>query len=513
MKCSGRDPNPSNPLKRGAAAVDTRRVTRLRPAHGFTLIEVLVAMTVLLVGIMATIALIDRANATTVTTRTREAATNLARELVEAARSVPYDELSVPIQTRLQGFQGLADDKPLETGWQVERRNRLFTVTATVCTVDDAKDGIADHGADSGSFCDNPAPTTEPLERNPEDYKRVRVQAEWTDRGVTREVHQTVLINNPGSAGGPAVLALEPDNFTGPTVTSGTSLRFRLTTSSIPETVTWLVDGSRKAQATMFDGVGYQWRFDWEIGSPAVDGTSAGAVPAGTLLDGPYLVGAEAFNKYGVSGPSRSLTVPLNRSLPLVPHGLAAGRGGDPTDAEAQIVNLEWLQNPERDIRRYRVYRSTAASMTGAVEVCEVERALACVDPDPPDVDALYYVVRAYDLAPGGGERANPVDHAPMQVARTTEAPSPPPSLSVSGDADGNNVLTWTRPSEAGAGIDFYRIYRDGTDVSDRYFRVDDDSATVTFLDNRTDGVPHTYWVSVVDANYAESTLQGPVTR
>jgi prepilin-type N-terminal cleavage/methylation domain-containing protein len=483
-----------------------------RRAEGFTLIEVLVAMAVLLIGIMATVALIDRANATTLTTRNREAATNLTRELVEAARSVPYDELSVPIDEKLQGFQGLADERPLETGWQIERRGQVFTVTATVCTVDDAKDGIADHGTDGSSFCDNPTPTAEPdpVERNPEDYKRVRVQAAWTTRGVSREVHQTVLINNPGSAGGPAVLSLDPDNFVGATVTSGSTLRFKVITSSIPKDVTWLVDGARKGHATKSDGVGYQWTFDWPVGPAAVPGD---ALDPSTLLDGPYLVGAEAFNKYGVSGPSRSLTIRLNRSLPLLPAGLAAGRSGDPSDLDTQIVNLEWLKNPERDIVRYRVFRATNPSMTGAVEVCSVERALACLDSDPPPITPLYYVVRAYDLGAGGVERANPTDHTPVEVDAIAASPGPPGSFTVEGDPEGNNKLTWSKPPDVGAGIDFYRLYRDGTSVADRYFRIDDDSATVSFTDNRTDGVPHSYWVTAVDNNYAESAFQGPVTR
>jgi prepilin-type N-terminal cleavage/methylation domain-containing protein len=506
---------PSALKARGGAAerrdVVIESINSARRAEGFTLIEVLVAMAVLLIGIMGAVTLIDRANGATVTTRNREAATNLARELVEAARSVPYDQLSVPIDEKLQSFQGLSDEKPLESGWQIERRNQLFTVTATVCTVDDAKDGIADHGTDAAFFCDNPAPTTGTVERNPEDYKRVRVEAAWTTRGVNREVHQTVLINNPGSAAGPAVLSLDPDNFTGTTVTSGIStLRFRATTSSIPKDVAWLVDGARKGHATASDGVGFQWKFDWPIGPPAVPGV---AVDPSTLLDGPFLVGAEAFNKYGVSGPSRSLTIRLNRSAPLIPGSLAAGRSGDPSDLDGQIVNLEWLRNPERDIVRYRVFRATDVTMNGAVEICSVERALVCVDADPPPVNPLYYVVRAYDIAPGGGERPNPTDHAPVKVEAIAASPGAPGAFTVTGDAEGNNVLTWSKPADVGAGIDFYRLYRDGTSVSDRYFRVDDDSATVTFTDNRTDGVPHSYWVTAVDNNYAESAFQGPVTR
>ena len=54
--------------------------------RGFTIVEVMVAMAILLVGLLGTVAMIDGANATTASTRGREGATNLARELVEASR-------------------------------------------------------------------------------------------------------------------------------------------------------------------------------------------------------------------------------------------------------------------------------------------------------------------------------------------------------------------------------------------------------------------------------------------
>ena len=68
--------------------------SRLRDERGFTLIEILAAMLVLLVGVLGSVALIDRANATTSATKGREGATSLARELVESAHSIDYDKVN-----------------------------------------------------------------------------------------------------------------------------------------------------------------------------------------------------------------------------------------------------------------------------------------------------------------------------------------------------------------------------------------------------------------------------------
>ena len=52
------------------------------------------AALILVIGTLGTIALIDGANATTSSTKAREQGVNLQREIVEAARSVPYSQLT-----------------------------------------------------------------------------------------------------------------------------------------------------------------------------------------------------------------------------------------------------------------------------------------------------------------------------------------------------------------------------------------------------------------------------------
>ena len=168
--------------------------SRLRSQDGITLIEVIVAATVLMIGILGTLMLMDAANATTSRTRAREGGTNLTRELVEAARAVPYSNLSPgSVVSQIQSQPGLAD-AGIGAGWTIRRRSITYTVTATMCTMDDARDGGGTHSA--GGFCtdsvaQNTPDSTGATDKSPEDYKRVRVQATWKQGNSTREVHQT----------------------------------------------------------------------------------------------------------------------------------------------------------------------------------------------------------------------------------------------------------------------------------------------------------------------------------
>ena len=75
---------------------------------GFTLVEVMVAVFILLIGVLGALTLLDGANAATSRTKKREAATNLARELIESARAVPYPDL---IRRRYLGDAGSAEPR------------------------------------------------------------------------------------------------------------------------------------------------------------------------------------------------------------------------------------------------------------------------------------------------------------------------------------------------------------------------------------------------------------------
>src|SRR6266511_1020586 len=129
-----------------------RMARRLTDRSGFTLVEVMAAALVLVVGVLGALAMLDGATLRAVATKQREAASNLTRELVEEVRAVPYGELNDnTIVSGLQSQPGLADSNPGGGGWSVNRRGTSYTVDARTCTVDDPKDGI---GANEGTdFC------------------------------------------------------------------------------------------------------------------------------------------------------------------------------------------------------------------------------------------------------------------------------------------------------------------------------------------------------------------------
>jgi type II secretory pathway pseudopilin PulG len=469
--------------------------------EGFTLVEVLVAMTVLIVGVLGALALIDRANATTVTTRSREAAVNVARELVEAARSVPYQNLTpASVEAEIQALPGLADDGA-PAGWTIRRRGFTFTVTATVCTFDDARDGGGNH--DAGNFCADSTPAAT-QDRNPEDYRRVAVEVRWTERGGERRVRQALLMNNPGSAGAPAVRTLElsasasrsPVNHV--ISAPGDTLDFNLTTSSKPTTLHWLLDGA--SQAPITTGANLDWSFKWPLGV---------ADASGSVVDGSYVVSAEAFDAYGVAGPSRSLTVYLNRTGPDKVTGVAGGRTGDPLMPQNQDVDLEWLPSAERDIIGYSVERTNALGLN-RTEVCAREDKTTCRDWNPPVEDGLRYYVFAWDLGHLDGQpRKGQYPSDALVVRLGNNPPFAPVGPTAALAADGSVKLTWSRPFpediDPGDGISFYRIYRDGTAYGDRYAVWGDPDAVAQFIDGKTGGTSHRYWVTAVDRNYAES--------
>ena len=128
---------------------------------GFTIIEVLVAATLLLVGMLGVVTMVSGANSAVGSAREREAATNLAREIAEQARSIPYSQVdAATLETRLQAMAvpvdgiatfPLADDSPAP-GWNLSPGETDFEVNATVCSIDDTRDGLGDH--DDGGFCD-----------------------------------------------------------------------------------------------------------------------------------------------------------------------------------------------------------------------------------------------------------------------------------------------------------------------------------------------------------------------
>ena len=60
---------------------------------GFTLIEALMASVILIVGLIGLLGMLDVSVRASASTRAREGATSLAREIIEDARTIPYAQL------------------------------------------------------------------------------------------------------------------------------------------------------------------------------------------------------------------------------------------------------------------------------------------------------------------------------------------------------------------------------------------------------------------------------------
>ena len=465
------------------ADYSTVSVRKLRADAGFTVIEVLVAATVLIVGVTAALSLIDRANAATVTTKSREGATSLARELVESVRAIHYDRLApTTLLPELAAQPGLADSVP-GGSYTLERRGVSYQVTGSVCTMDDSRDGGG--VKTGGTFCAGSAAVSTPVDETPEDYKRATLTVSWTRSGSTRRVTQTALINNPGAAGAPYIRQIGAP--ASPVLSGPVMLTFK--TSSPAASVNWMVDGSIQTPApTAVSAARTDWGVSWDVTN---------------VVDGPYVIGAEAFDEYGVAGPTRQLTILLNRNMPLAPTGVNGGHN------RFGHVEVEWAANPERDIVGYEVRR-------GSVVVCSLtslRTATECLDTAPPDLQEgdQTYTVYAYDRD-GTVDRSGP--GTSVKVIAGNKSPSTPVNL----QRGFNGVtLTWNRPTPADSGpsgdtIAFYRIYRDGRAYGNRYARWYSGDATVSWNDPNPGAGGHTYWVTSVDTHRLESDFAGGVT-
>src|SRR5262245_51790177 len=108
--------------------------------RGFTLLEVMAAAMVLMVGVLATAAILNSSSRANATIRQRDAATAIARELIEGSRSIPFDRVSEPgVNAALQAIPGLEDSPG--SGYVLVRNNVSYTIDIDVCIMDDAKDG------------------------------------------------------------------------------------------------------------------------------------------------------------------------------------------------------------------------------------------------------------------------------------------------------------------------------------------------------------------------------------
>jgi hypothetical protein len=310
---------------------------------GFTLVECWWPAVVLVVGMLGAFTLLDGANKITVTNNARIGGTNLAREILEDARSVDYDLLTpAMIRPTLRAKLG---DTGTAIPWTVRRRGIEYTVTTDVCTFDDPKDSVA--ATPPADVCTPQAPVpasagTPAPDVQPDDFRRATVSLSWDTGGGAKTMSLVSLISNPSGGLGPRITAFTapPDNAS--QVTGGSSATFPTTTTSAGS-VHWDSDGTPNGSGDSTGGP-TAWVTSWPLGSAAVavaPPATGAQYSATTVLDGTYTVTAQAFSTLGIAGDSRVAILPLNRSRPITVTGFRAGR-----NAYQNSVDFQWQPIP-----------------------------------------------------------------------------------------------------------------------------------------------------------------------
>jgi hypothetical protein len=369
-------------------ARSTRRTcTVARAQAGLTLAETLVAATLLLIGALGTFALLDTANSTTASARAREGATNLAREVLEDARSVAYTRIGQPnwLQPQLQGLAGgsgtVTTPSTYASRTTVDRRAIDYTVTVTPCAVDDVRDGYGAHPAGT-NWCGDSA-STGTGDGQPEDMKRVAATVNWTVNGRAQKLDLTATFGSAGVAIGPAVSALAitaPSGLTGsaPTITaqpSGGIVTFRATSVGAYD-MRFTVNGSDQLSGVTNNGNG-TWSFNWTVTS---------------VKDGTYNVAAVAVDALGTRGQPLNMQVTLNRNVPAPLANPTGGYnyvyvGGTKTLA----VEGAWDANTEGNVTGYEMLRGTSSVCGG-----QSYRQTWCIDTSPPTSGTNNYTIKTW---------------------------------------------------------------------------------------------------------------------
>ena len=125
-----------------------------------TIVEVMAAVLILVVGVLGTLVLIEGSLASTSRTTAREQGTNLARDLVERTRQTAYADVTTgAAPATLRAMLPASDaagplSGPESRSFTVTRRDVQYTVTVFACSIDDPTDGA---GVGDATFCERPA--------------------------------------------------------------------------------------------------------------------------------------------------------------------------------------------------------------------------------------------------------------------------------------------------------------------------------------------------------------------
>lgn len=494
------------------------RRTRHRPGlpqratgdAGFTLIEVLVAIVLLVVGLLALLTTLDTAVKASMTTRAREGATNLARQIVEDARTIPYSQMiPTSVEGQLQAMNGLASESA--TGWQIKRRGIVYTVNVEECAIDDPKDGLATEETHEKAemFCPGQQSWKAGMtvDAEPEDLKRVTAKVSWTIQQRTAEVEQVFTMTSAGGAIGLVATNLEltspltsAEPVIGPGYAATEALTFSVSFQEGATAIDWSLEGAKQEEVPVASSEATTATFTWKINDPA-EGIY--------VSDGTYQVSAQTVDSTGVIGPPISISVRLIRGTPKAPSGVV---GGFDTVFATEAVELQWKASSERDVIGYRVYGPSKELICPA-SVETLSTATSCIDFDKP-AEGTYSVVALYRNA------TNELAESPPGTVtiRHSEsiAPSPPTNLTATVNLNGSVTLRWTAPT-TGTSPSFYRIYRGSKEYAGRYgttysseCKAEPTSTICSFTDTEPGTGPE-YWVTAVSSNLVESPFTGPV--
>jgi type II secretory pathway pseudopilin PulG len=465
---------------------------------GFTIIEVMVAAFVLLVGVLGTLALIDSAMGVGSTSRSREAATNIGREIIESARQIDYNMLLTSTATgKLQALPGLADADAAAAGWQLKRRGVTFTVTVNACIYDDPKDGSFSQNQDTGAgYC--PGMTAGNTDPNGDDYRKITVSAAWG----TRNVKLVANIVNPAGGFGPRITnvtatpAIAADGVL--QVNAGTTINVTATTTAATS-LNWDA-GDTKHGGQLANAAGAtSWPFAWDLGSPPA--TYNCAAPTWTPDAPAYEMTMQPFDN-STPGDLRTQIVAIDRNLPYATCDFTGGRNPQ----HGAIIDLQWRASFEGDVVSYSVWRDNQGAEASLVCADLPATVTECPDDNPPSGSgALSYYIKAKQNNWSSGQNFGlPKAVTIPAVGTANVAPSAPGSVTLTPGA--TPTIAWSPSTDSDGSVIFYRIYRDGQNIANRYARTSN-AASSSFVDKDTGGSAHSYRVSAVDNAFAESAI------
>jgi prepilin-type N-terminal cleavage/methylation domain-containing protein len=513
--------------------------SRASEQSGFTLVEVLVAAVVLVVGLGSLLQMLVTADHVISTTRLRQEETSLAREALEDSRGLAFTQLTTTaIASALQPAvpQATLSSSNLVVTRTVSSATQSFTVSFSVCDLDDPGDGYGNHNsapASGGTWCPDVG-SNGTQDSNPDDYKRVSVTVTPSTRS-TPVIQQTILIY-PRPVNGPAVSCLSTSSTCpGPdvTVTNGSSLTFNATTTATAASIAWLVNGNTAPSGQIPTG-------STDPYTPS--GTSSSFTWNFPTADGTYTITAVAYDANGFSGTRSTVVVKLNRHQVIAPASFNAG-WNDLTGG----VEIQWVPSVDQDVLYYHVYRQYGNTVPQLVTTCGAGgnvTGTSCADaPEPVFAPPLpsarpspctgtsqsytttdnYWVV-GVDTDPSTGQPREGTAKSPTVDANLCDHQPYAPSTLSGTLNNGRLALTWNAPSpaapDAWESIQAWRVYRwpsnRGVQIpGDRYQFVGNSPAVTSYTDGSPDpgGAQQSYCVTAVDIHLNESPCSPVVTQ